>query len=535
MVIEKGARRRMNEELSGGGIWKEVPEQIRAVTDALPLLIAYFDSHSKLRFINRAFADYLKIFGAQLPEISFSELFKKKSPPHFTSHFEEALSGTKKEFECDSFDDNPNRFIRAAFSPDFDSTGSVRGVIIVLSDVSNQKREEIERRRLTAEQREKEELLRLIVERADAYAIIMMDPAGIITSWNPGAEKMLGYSQREAIGRHSEIIFTPEDRQKGAVAQEMLTALSDRKSPDERWHLKKDGSRFWGSGFLVALKDDAGELRGFVKILRDLTEEKRSDDAILALNNELERRVELRTCALKETNEQLEAFCYSVAHDLRAPLRAMQGFSQALIEDYSAVFDETGLDYARRIHGSAERMDTLIQDLLAYSRLSRAELRMEKVDLENVIQAAIDSFREKIISLNASVNIRGPFPAILGHSATLEQMIANLLSNALKFTVPNQPPVIEIWMEWIEKGVCLCVRDSGIGIPDQYLDRIFKIFERLYGSETYTGTGIGLAIVKKGAERMGATVGVNSKFGAGSTFWIQFAPDACIPAATPRS
>jgi PAS domain S-box-containing protein len=527
----------MNKELSGGGIWREIPEQIRAITDALPLLIAYFDPHSKLRFMNRAFADHLGMSSTQVPEISFNELFKKESSPHFASHFKDALSGTKTEFQCDSFNQNPNRFIQAAFSPDFHSNGSVRGVVIVLSDVSNLKREEIEHRRIAAEQREKEELLRLIVERADAYAIIMTNPAGIITSWNPGAEKILGYTEAEAIGLSAEIIFTLEDRQKGAPAQEMITALSARKSPDERWHLKKDGSRFWGSGFLVALKDDTGKLRGFVKILRDLTEEKRADDAIHALNDELERRVNLRTCALKETNEQLEAFCYSVAHDLRAPLRAMQGFSQALIEDYSAVFDETGLDYARRINASAERMDTLIQDLLAYSRLSRAELPVEKVYLENVVRQALDFMRDKIIALKAEVRTRGPFPSILGHPTTLEQMLANLLSNALKFTAPNQPPVVDIWMESTEKGVCLFVKDSGIGIPDQYRDRIFKIFERLYGSETYTGTGIGLAIVKKGAERMGATVGVDSELGVGSTFWIQFPPEACgdTPAPMPRS
>ncbi len=236
---------------------------------------------------------------------------------------------------------------------------------------------------------------------------------------------------------------------------------------------------------------------------------------------ELEQRVAERTAQLQETNAELEAFAYSVSHDLRAPLRAMQGFSQALLEDYGQNLDAAGQDYARRIVSAAHDMDVLIQDLLAYSRLSRQELHLKAVDLATVLAAAQAQLATAIQESRAQIILEGPWPSVCGHHATLVQVLANLLGNALKFVKAGVPPQVRLWTEQTNQGVKLWIEDNGIGIAPEHQERIFRIFERLHGVETYPGTGIGLAIARKGLHRLGGRIGVESQPGRGSRFWIE--------------
>lgn len=232
------------------------------------------------------------------------------------------------------------------------------------------------------------------------------------------------------------------------------------------------------------------------------------------LISSLEQRVAERTA-------ELEAFAYSVSHDLRAPLRAMQGFADALLEDYSSQLDSPGQEYARRIVAAAQRMDTLILDLLAYSRLGRAEMRLKPVSLAQVVEEALAQLEAEIKKKDAQMAVEKPLPEAVGHYPTLVQVIANLLSNAVKFVAPGVRPHVRVWAEEQEGQVCLWVEDKGIGIAPEYQERIFRVFERLHGIEAYPGTGIGLAIVKKGMERMGGQVGVESQVGQGSRFWVK--------------
>jgi signal transduction histidine kinase len=244
------------------------------------------------------------------------------------------------------------------------------------------------------------------------------------------------------------------------------------------------------------------------------------EEQIHQLNQELEERVRRRTQALEESNQHLEAFTYTVAHDLRAPLRAMQGFSQALLEDYAGRLDATGRDYVVRVTNAAQRMDGLIQDLLAYSRLSRTQLQTETVDLESVVDRVLLTFTPEIRAKHAVVEVGRPLPPVCAHPSTLEQVLANLVSNALKFVNPGTTPRIRISAEERDGRVCTSVIDQGIGVDPQYHERIFGVFERLHGPETFPGTGIGLAIVRKGVERMGGRVGLESQPGKGSRFWF---------------
>jgi len=254
------------------------------------------------------------------------------------------------------------------------------------------------------------------------------------------------------------------------------------------------------------------------------------EKAINLAHEELEKHKNHLEELVKERTAELEAFTYSVSHDLRAPLRAMEGFSQALLEDYADRLDPVGQDYARRIVGAAQHMDILIQDLLAYSRLSHVEMALRPVELEGVVQKTLSLLTTEIQEKSAQVTVERPLPRVVGHQATLVRVVGNVLSNGVRFVAPDVQPQVRVWAETIATtrppdppttSVRLWVEDNGIGIAPEHHELIFRIFERLHGVETYPGTGVGLAIVRKGVERMGGRVGVESEPGVGSRFWVE--------------
>ena len=233
-----------------------------------------------------------------------------------------------------------------------------------------------------------------------------------------------------------------------------------------------------------------------------------------------------RTARLQETIKSLDSFCYTIAHDLRAPLRALAGFSGQLFNDYEAALDDAGKDYLSRIRTAAARMDQLILGLLEFGRLNTAELQAEILQLPPLIRKALAPFEAEISSRQAQVQLKEPLLPVRASGMMLEQILANLLGNALKFVPPELPPRVEIWTELHDGQVRVCVKDNGIGIKTEHAVKLFQPFVRLVNGADYPGTGIGLAIVRKGVERMGGRVGVESQLGHGSCFWIE------LPAAT---
>lgn len=234
---------------------------------------------------------------------------------------------------------------------------------------------------------------------------------------------------------------------------------------------------------------------------------------------ELERRGAERTAELAERNVQLEAFSAAVAHDLRAPLRAISGFGRALLQD--ATLPAEARRDVERIVAAAARLDHLIDELLTYSRLSVQAIPRTPVRLDDAVQAALEQVADDVERQSAEIEVVGPLPSVLGHRSTLIEVIANLLGNAVKFVAPGTRPRVRVSAEVREGRVRLSVADNGIGIPPQERERIFEPLVRLHGRETYTGTGIGLAIVRMGVERMGGRVGVEDRPGGGSTFWVE--------------
>ncbi|MEQ9553035.1 MAG: PAS domain S-box protein [Coleofasciculus sp. G3-WIS-01] len=245
---------------------------------------------------------------------------------------------------------------------------------------------------------------------------------------------------------------------------------------------------------------------------------------------ELEERITERTQKLQAINAELEAFSYTVSHDLRAPLRAMQGFANALVEDCGSQLNSIGLDYAQRIITSAQRLDNMIQDLLEYSRLGRLEFPLKPISLDSIVTEVLFQLQETIKNTYAQINVaqKGiiPLPEVWGHRGTLIQVVSNLIVNGIKFVPETVQPQIQVWAEERQDVTgCTWIRlnfeDNGIGIEPEYQEKIFLVFERLHGRETYPGSGIGLALVRKGMERLRGRSGVESSPHQGSRFWIE--------------
>jgi signal transduction histidine kinase len=216
---------------------------------------------------------------------------------------------------------------------------------------------------------------------------------------------------------------------------------------------------------------------------------------------------------------ELEAFSYSLSHDMRAPLRAIQSFSEIVLADYGDKIPEV-TDYLRKVISAANRMDRLIQDVLNFARLSRSEIRVTALDVDKLVSDIIAE-RPELHPPHAVVTVASPLLPVLGHDASLTQCLTNLLGNAVKFVAPGVSPRIHIFTRAAGAHTRICVRDNGIGISPEGQSRLFGIFQRLHSDERFEGTGVGLAIVRKAAERMNGTVGIESAEGQGSTFWVQ--------------
>jgi light-regulated signal transduction histidine kinase (bacteriophytochrome) len=279
-----------------------------------------------------------------------------------------------------------------------------------------------------------------------------------------------------------------------------------------------------------------GDVGYNLALVRDITERKVAETKILQLNRELEQRVAQRTAALEQANKELESFSYSVSHDLRAPLRAIDGFSHILEEDYAAGLDAEGRRYLGLVRRGARQMDQLIKDILAFSRMSRAEIAMRTV---NMTTLASEVFAE----LHAAAperNIRfvlGPLPPARGDRAMIRQVLDNLLGNAFKYSATRPEAVIEVSGSAGPAENAYCVRDNGVGFDMRLASKLFGMFERLHSAAEFEGTGIGLAIVKRIVERHGGRVWAEAKVGEGAAFHfvLPSGQDAAVCAAVAGS
>ncbi len=344
----------------------------------------------------------------------------------------------------------------------------------------------------------------------DMLAIADFD--GYMLQLNPTWEKTLGFPEEEFKSRPGPDFVHADDR---AAMIEQINRLREGSSSTyfEARYRCKDGSFRWLGWSASPFPAE----RLIYIFARDITDSKTNEQKIESLNGQLKQRVQELTDIIHE----LEAFSYSISHDLRAPLRSMQGFADALLEEQFDRLDDTGREYARRVVNSARYMDALLNDLLDYSRLSRAELERVPVDLSREISELLVQLNGDITSKQAEVTLDLATGTVLAHPGTIRQILANLVGNALKFSHPERSPAVRIRTEPNKANVRIWVEDNGIGIAHEHCDRIFGLFERLHTAQAYPGTGIGLALVRKGAERMGGSAGVFSEPDDGSRFWIE--------------
>lgn len=339
-----------------------------------------------------------------------------------------------------------------------------------------------------------------------------------VTFVNRYAEKMLGYpvSQWLQPGFWERHIYV-DDRER--VMQEVARALHERTNTTLEYRAFTVDRRLLWIHDRVGIRERDGKLR-LLGIAVDMTAQKNAENELDKERASLELRVAERTAQLQSTISELEAFSYSLSHDMRAPLRAMEGYTQLLRNILAEKLGPKELDFFGRIMASAERLDNLIQDVLQYSRVARAPLELKEIEVEKIVDQVISDY-PALQSPAAKIEVKKPLLPVLGHEAFLTQSISNLLSNAVKFVAPGVKPKVVVSTTAHGNQVRLCIEDNGIGIAPENQRQIFGIFQRLHANSVYPGTGIGLAIVQKAVERMGGSLGVHSAVGQGSAFWLQ--------------
>jgi PAS domain S-box-containing protein len=356
--------------------------------------------------------------------------------------------------------------------------------------------------------------------------VIVTDREGRIVFINHEAERLTGWNNVEALLKPLGTVFRPmhedtrvrvEDpvarvfKEGKVVGMARSTVLASR-----------SGDEYPIEDSAAPISDSGGNILGVVLVFHNATDMRQAQNALRIHSEDLEKRVTERTSALRQTVTELESFSYTISHDLRSPLRAMQGFAQAVLEDYGEKLDDQGRNYLDRIKKAAERLDRLIQDLLSYTRIARQDAPLLPLDADRILRDIIENY-PNLHSPAAEVTVEGSVPRVLGHEASLTQVLSNLLGNAAKFVPEGTLPRIRVWARELDGRIRIWVEDNGIGIPPDDYDRIFQMFVQVNESQLYGGTGVGLAIVKKAVESMQGSLGVEPAENGGTRFWVELA------------
>ncbi len=458
------------------------------------------------------------------------------------------IAAASGRFETDGWrlrKDGSTYWANVVLTPIKDGKTGVQGFVLIIRDLTDRKQAEEALRR-------SEERFRLMVEGARDYAMFMLDPQGHVRTWNVGAERIKGYKANEIIGRHFSVFYTQEAVQKGWPQHELQVARNVGRFEDEGLRVRKDGTTFWGNVIITAIFDKAGELQGFSKLTRDLTDRRKADEAIRESNQNLERRVEERTreltlladslktevaerarlteelrrrmLELNQADTQKNTFLAMLSHELRNPLAPIRNALYLL--DARNLSQEEVAGATRLIGRQVDQMVRLVNDLLDVSRIvqNRIELHTERLDVSEAIRRAVETAEPVIAARGHRLEVHLPDQAVTleGDMVRLSQAFGNLLLNAAKYT--EEGGRISVRVERTDAGAVVRVKDTGIGIEPEMLERVFDLFTQsgITLARTEGGLGIGLTLVRRIVQMHGGAVEARSDgVGRGSEFIVR--------------
>jgi PAS domain S-box-containing protein len=367
------------------------------------------------------------------------------------------------------------------------------------------------------------DLNRNILDSSTEYSIIGVDLEGMIVLWNEGARLRYNFEPDEVIGKaNASILCTPEDLAQGKPKEISDAALRGGKWEGPLERVRRNGERFIARVIVTPRWDGPGKPIGFLLISIDISEEIRLSEELKASHSELERRVALRTAELDAANKELESFTYSVAHDLRAPLRHIQGFADLLAESLGSQLDPDATKYLSRIGQGTQHMGNLIEDLLRLAHVSRQEPRLQATGLNSVVREVLDDLMNETKDRDIQWQV-DDLAFVDCDPALMKQVFYNLLSNAVKYTRPRKPAIIGIGQTSVEGQLVTFVRDNGVGFNMKYSNKLFGVFQRLHRKEDFEGTGVGLATVQRIVHKHGGRIWAEAELDKGATFYFSLA------------
>jgi PAS domain S-box-containing protein len=351
--------------------------------------------------------------------------------------------------------------------------------------------------------------------------IFSLDLKGKVTYISPVVQNFGGLKPEQVVGAPFMEFIHPDDR--SAVAAAFERVLAGHREPHEFRVIDKEGLLYHVHTSSRPLMEE-GRVVGLTGVIRDITARRQAEEEIRKLNQELEQRVAERTSQLEAANKELEAFAYSVSHDLRAPLRAIDGFSHILLEDYADKLDGECKRLLGVVRDNTSRMNQLIDDILKFSRAGRLEISISEIDMEHLARAVFEELQPSVTNSKLQMEIEH-LPPTRGDSAMMRQVFVNLLSNAIKFSRTREQPKVQVGATVKDDETIYYVKDNGVGFDMQYADKLFGVFQRLHSVSEFEGTGIGLAIVKRIIARHGGRVWAEGKVNEGATVYFALPRD----------